>query len=270
MVCIPISWISTYLYCKRKLYLEEVKKLKSSSDEFKVREEIKNKIFESINSVDEEIVRSIKSFKKLDELQMIYRKKYYDLVQKIIRDNVMRLSSVGLSITDFFHEVWPLILKEVNLRADNIFGFIVRERVYSGELWSRLYPKYLSEVTLKNDWLSGKISRIEIYPDYIVPIELKQGKAPKEGLWPGDKAYLEACMLLVESEFGKKVNHAIIYYLESNEVRKVNNTKFIKDFVYALLEDIRDSLRGDLPDFVKNRNKCNRCPLREKCYKITN
>jgi len=27
-------------------------------------------------------------------------------------------------------------------------------------------------------------------------------------------------------------------------------------------------LKGRLPDFVKNKNKCTRCPLKEKCYGV--
>ena len=268
MKSIPVSWLSNYLYCKRKLYLEQVRKLKIFNTESLIKGQIRHSIFNKINSVDKTIVESIKSFKKLDEIQMIFRKEYFDLAKQIIDENRMRLFSIGLNTTDFFHEIWPSVLKEVDLRSKNIFNFIIREKIYGRELWSKLFPKYLSEVNLVSDKLRGKIDRIEVYSDYMVPVELKTNKAPKEGVWLGDRVQIGAYMFLVEKEFEKKIDYGFINYLESGEIRKVENDEFIEDFLSSLLEDIDKTLKGPLPDFVKNKNKCDNCSLKEKCYNL--
>jgi CRISPR/Cas system-associated exonuclease Cas4 (RecB family) len=264
----PVSWISTFLYCKRKLYLEQTRNLKVSNERYIVKEEIRHRIFNEINSVDEEIVKSIKSFKVLEEIEMIFRKRYYSLAHNIIKENDFKLAEIGLKVVDFFHEVWSGVLKEAQLRAKNLFVFISREKIYSDELWSKLVPKYLSEVSLESDKLKGVVDRIEIYPGSVVPIELKFGKGPKEGVWPGDRAQVESYMVLSSAEFGKKVDYGFVNYLESGELRKVPNNEFVPEFIDGLIENINNTLEGNLPDFVKNKNKCTRCPLKEKCYGV--
>lgn len=259
MKTMPISWISSYLYCKRKLYLEKSKK---DDEIYLVKRKLRQKIYDSINSVDEELVKSIRSFKTLEDVNMLFRQRYYELVQTVINNNRDKLESGA----DFFHEVWPSVLKEINLRSENVFEFMMKEKVYSSELWSKLFPKYLSEVYLENKKLKGFVDRIEIYPDFMVPVYLKKGKAPKEGVWPSDRAIVEAQMILIAKEFGRKVNHGFVNYLESEEIRKVQNNEFVVEFIDGLLEDIDKSLNGSLPGFVKNRKKCEKCSLKEKCY----
>lgn len=264
----PISWISTYLYCKRKLYLEQTRKIGVFEDKMPIKSDLKYRIFDKINSVDEEIVKSIKSFKKLDEIQMVFRRKYYEIANEIIEEGGESLLKIGCGVADFFHEVWPIILKEVNFRANNIFNFMIRRKIYSEELWKELFPKYLSWVRLENNMLKGTVDRIEIYPEHIVPIELKTSKGPTEGVWPGDRLQVESYMILAEGNFGKKVKHGFVNYLESEERRLVQNNEFIGDYVSTILDSIDKCLDGKLPSFVKNRNKCARCTMKEECYKL--
>ncbi len=263
---IPVSWISTYLYCKRKLYLEEVKEMRVPHNKYVIKGNIRHKIFDRINTIDEEIVRSIKTFMKKEDILMLFRKRYFEEVNKILKEDVMKLSSIGLNTTDYFHEIWKSILAEATLRSENIFGFLVKEKVYSAELWAKLFPKYLSEVELENEDLKGIIDRIEVYPSGVIPVELKSSKGPKEGVWPGDRVQVESYMILAEGEFGRKVSHGFVNYLESGEIRRVPNNEFVKDFVGGILDNIEETLKGKLPDFVKNKNKCTRCPLKDKCY----
>jgi len=260
----PISWISTYLYCKRKLYLEQVRNLKGSDNEFLIKGEVRHKIFDKINTVDEEIIKSIKSFKKIDEIQMVFRKKYYEIVNEIIKGSDTKLSSGA----DFFHEIWPIVLREVELRASNVFNFMIRDKIYSDELWSNLFPKYLSEIRLEDNMLKGVIDRVEVYPEHVVPVELKTSKGPREGVWSGDRIQVESYMLLLEREFGKKVKHGFVNYLDSEEKRVVLNNEFVREYISTLLDSIDKCLDGKLPSFVKNRNKCARCTMKEECYKL--
>mgnify|MGYP003966777989 FL=1 len=264
----PINWISTYLYCKRKLYLEQAMEIGSSDEKYPLKLDLKYRIFDEINSVDEEIVKSIKSFKKLDEIQMIFRRKYYEIANAVIEEGEESLSKINYSVANFFHEIWPFILKEVNFRADNLFNFMIRRKIYSDELWKELFPKHLSEVRLENNMLKGVVDRIEIYPEHIVPVELKNSKGPNEGVWPGDRLQVESYMVLAEGNFGKKVKHGFVNYLGSGEKRLIKNNEFVEDYLSTILDSIDKCLKGKLPNFVKNRNKCTKCPLKGECYKI--
>lgn len=263
---IPIDWISTFLYCKRKLFLEEVEKLKEERKEYLVRMKIKDDVYEKINSVDREIVESIKNLMKLDEVEMLFRKKYYSLVQEIIKEHKFELEKLGLKGTDIFHSLWKDLLEEVEMRAKNVYSFFIRERIFSAKLWSQLFPKYLSWVEIENESIIGKVDRIELFENKCVPILFKNSMAPKEGVWPSDRAKVEVFMVLVEKELGKKIEGGYVNYLGSKEIRRVPNNEFVNDFVLGLVDNIRNTLNGKLPDFVKNRNKCEKCPLKEKCY----
>ena len=122
---IPIDWISTFLYCKRKLFLEEVEKLKEEREEYLIRRKIKDEVYEKINSVDKEIVESIKNFMKLDEVEMLFRKKYYSLVQEGIKEYKFELEKLNIKGTDVFHSLWKDVMEEVELRAKNVYSFFI-------------------------------------------------------------------------------------------------------------------------------------------------
>ncbi len=263
---IPIDWISTFLYCKRKLFLEEVEKLKEEREEYLIRRKIKDEVYEKINSVDKEIVESIKNFMKLDEVEMLFRKKYYSLVQEGIKEYKFELEKLNIKGTDVFHSLWKDVMEEVELRAKNVYSFFIREKVFSSQLWSNLFPKYLSWIKIENESIFGKVDRVEVFESKCVPILLKNSTGPKEGVWPSDRAKVEVFMVLAEKELGKKIECGYVNYLGSKEIRKVPNNEFVGEFVLGLVDNIRNSLNGKLPDFVKNRNKCEKCPLKEKCY----
>ena len=46
---------------------------------------------------------------------------------------------------------------------------------------------------------------MEIYENGYVPIELKTGKMPKEGVWPGHKVQIAAYSMLIEEKFKTEV-----------------------------------------------------------------
>jgi len=268
MSVMPINWISTYLYCKRKLYLEEVKNFKGLDDKYLLKKEIREKIYNEINFSDQEIVQSINVPTKKEDVLSLFRKKYNEIVQKFLKDYDIRLLELHISPIDYFHEIWPILLVEANIRSNNVFGFMIKEKIYSKELWAKLSPKILSLVKLEDSNLSGVVDRIEVYEDKVIPIEVKLGSGPKEGVWPGDRIQVESFIILSEKEFGKKVPYGLINYVESEKIRNVLNNEFIGEYIRGLIEDIEKTLKGDLPDFVKNRKKCIRCPLRERCYSI--
>jgi len=265
---VSITWISTWLYCKRKLYLEQVRNFKVENEAFEIKSELKKRVFDDINSADKRIVVSFNSFKSLEDIQMVFRKEYYKIIQGIVNENRIKLFNIGLNVTDFFHEIWPSALEEAKTRSNNLFSFILKEKIYSDELWSKLYPRYLSNVYFNNNKIEGVLEKVELYQDYSIPIKVRTGKAPKEGVWPSDKVLMEIFIYLTEKEFGKKVEHGIINYLGSEEVRKVSKSEHAEEFMSLLLEDLNNTLKGSLPGFVKNRKKCDKCPLKERCYAL--
>jgi len=187
---ISVSMLSSYLFCSRKLFLQQVLDLKEPPKESMVLGSLRHEIYEFINKTEEKIVISIEKKPQYDELLSKYKNFYSRALREKIIKNKSRIKNVNLDIVDVFKRTWPLILEEAESRAKNIFGFIQKYNVYGLELWEQLTPKIISEIRIDSNTLQlrGIVDKIEIYENGYVPIELKTGKnAKRRGVaWPSN------------------------------------------------------------------------------------
>ncbi|MBU1245830.1 MAG: CRISPR-associated protein Cas4 [Nanoarchaeota archaeon] len=268
---IAVSKLSEYLYCKRKLYLQEVLGFVPELKREVVKGSIRHNVFDDVNKLDESIVKSFKRFVPFSDVFMSYRSAYYKSFFGFVQRNKEDLLKVGIKPMEFFHEKWPAFLFEARERANKVHNLMGKEKVFGDQLWERLFPKYMTEIWVESDFLKlkGVIDRIEIFEDRAVPIELKTGKMPHEGVWPGHRIQLEAYMLLINEGLGKNVKEGYIEYLDSKERRGVVMNPFVREEIVGLVNDVFAMLESDkVPEKVKNENKCKSCALREKCYNL--
>ncbi len=266
---ISVSMLSAYLYCKRKLFLEYVLGLFEPEKEALVKGSIRHETYDKVNSMEEELVKSIK---KGDDFEAIYSKYvlvYARLLRETITENKYRLRNVKLPLIDAYHQIIPFFRKESELRAFNLHSFIAKHNVFGEELWEKLIPKIESEFKIDSDALElkGIIDQIEVYPDGKVPIELKTGNAPTEGVWPGHRIQLGAYALLMEEKFKQEIKEGFVVYLDNQERRRISINPFLKQEVKDIKNKVRELLEGkDAPEFESNLNKCAKCGLKEKCF----
>lgn len=160
---------------------------------------------------------------------------------------------------------------ESRQRAVNIFSFIKKKNIYGDELWEALTPKIISELSIQSDdlGLRGIIDMIEVYPDKKIPVELKTGSSPREGVWPGHKIQVAAYGMLMEGEFNQPVQEGYIVYLDANDRRKVPFNVFLKDEIKSLIQKV-NAIKGstEAPAILANSPKCRSCGLREKCAQV--
>jgi CRISPR-associated protein Cas4 len=266
---ISVSMLSSYLYCKRKLFLEYVLKLVSPEKEVLVKGSIRHETYDKLNKLEEQIVKSINLD---DDFESIYKKYityFAKLLRQTITENKFRLRDVKLPLIDAYQQILPFLIRESEIRALNLYNFIEKHNIYGGELWEKLTPKIESEFRIDSPGLElhGIIDQIEVYPEGRVPIELKTGTAPTEGVWPGHRIQLGAYALLMEEKFGKEIKEGFVYYLDTQEKRRIAINPFLKEEVKELKEKVRELLCSkEIPDFVENQNKCNKCSLREMCF----
>ena len=268
---IAVTKLSEYLYCKRKLYLREVLGFIPELKREVVKGSIRHDVFDKVNKLDEEIIKSFTRFLSFSDVFMAYRSAYYKSFSGFVKQNKSNLLKVGVKPLDFFHEKWPAFLFEARKRANNVHSFMAKEKVYGNELWERLFPKYLTELRVESDFLKlkGIIDRIEVFEDRAVPIELKTGKMPHEGVWPGHRVQLECYMLLINEVLGKNVQEGYVEYLDGKERRKVVMNPFVRGEIVGLVSDVFAMLESDkVPEKCKNENKCKSCALREECYNL--
>jgi len=266
---ISVSMLSAYLFCSRKLFLQQVLALKEPPKESTILGSLRHEIYDFINRSEEKIVTTIKEKIQYNELITTYKSFYSKALREKIIKNKSRIKEVNLDIVDVFKKTWPLILDEAEIRAKNIFDFIQKYNVYGQELWEKLTPKIISEIWVDSDklQLKGIIDKVEIYENGYVPIELKTGKMPKEGVWPGHKVQIAAYSMLIEEKFKTEVKEGFVNYLDANQTRHIAINPFMRQEILDLVKEVQEILKShDLPNYCKNKNKCVNCGLRETCY----
>lgn len=265
---ISVSLLTTYLYCKRKLFLQEVLKLVEVPKDVVILGSIRHECYDKINKAEEELVKNIKKELSLEELQQQYKSRYSVLIRNIIINNKKKIKNINLDLAELFKRIWPEFLIESSIRARNVHNFLIKNKIYGEELWQKLSPKIHSEYYINSEelGLKGIIDKLEFYEDDIIPFELKTGKVPERGVWENHKIQIAAYLLLLEKKFNKEINIGYIKYLDANEDRAVIFNPFLRDQILILKNNVECLLNSkELPDFCNNEKKCSSCGLKKQC-----
>ena len=266
---ISVSLLSTYLYCSRKLFLEQVLLLEEPPKESIVMGSIRHETYDNINKKEEEIVTSITKKVPLESIQALYKKEYLAILRKAIVSNRKRLEEVNINMLDAYKKSFPFIMEESDTRANNIFNFVEANKVFGEELWQKLTPKILSELRVQSDELKlrGVIDQVHVYDNEYVPFELKTGRTPSDGVWPSHRIQIAAYSLLLQERFNKEIKEGFVVYLDTKEKRHIAINPFMKQEVKQIVDEIIALLESkELPDFCNNENKCRKCGLKQTCY----
>jgi len=272
---ISVTWLSSYLYCKRKFFLEQVLGMAEPLNEIIVKGKIKHEVYDLANKQERGIVLSIDSADR-EFIFGKYKNAYLKNLNNILLIQKSTLESLKLSQKELFEELWPFFQNEANARTDNIVNFVKKTQLFGKELWEALQPKIESEMYIESDnlGLKGKIDRVEKYqnPDNFIPVELKTGSAPKEGVWEGHLIQVSAYMMLLEDRFNAKIDTGKVVYLSQGATRDVKINPFIKDEIKRLVREINALLakseHKEAPAIAANRNKCDSCGLRKGCFNL--
>ncbi len=266
---ISVSTLSSYLYCPRKLYLERVLKLIKPPKDVLLKGTIRHETHENISIVEEMLIKRITKKDSLKEIQEKYKQEYSEILRETIRKYKQKLIALELNPGKIFKEMWPFILNESKIRALNVFTFSQKHDVYGEQLWQELTPKIISEFSLNSTKLGirGRIDQIEDYGEEFVPYELKTGKMPEKGIWPGHRIQIGAYILMLEEKLEKPVKEGFIRYLDKDETRQVTMNPFFRDEIIELIAKVNKLFKSnEIPDFIDNGNKCNACELKKDCY----
>lgn len=266
---ISATTLAGYLYCQRKLYLQYVLKIAPPPKDVLVKGSVNHEVFDRINQVEENIIKSIRKFPTFGDLFALYRSTYYGFLVDTLKKREAEMKEVGLVPMELFHKSWPMFLREAQIRASNVLDFIKEHKVLGDELWRKLTPKYLTELRIESEklGLKGIIDKIEVRDNKFIPFELKTGRLPKTLVWEGHRIQVAVYALLLEEKFMVPVNEAIVDYVEHSEKRKVMIDQETREMVFDLIIKVNALLESkEIPPIVENRNKCKACSLKEKCY----
>jgi CRISPR-associated protein Cas4 len=266
---LSVTDLCSYLYCSRKLYLRKVFKIYEPIKEVTFKGSFRHEIHDLASKADEETVRSVKTKLSLNEIKELYLLKYKEILRKVIVNNKELLKKFNLKGNDVFAKNMPVIEEEADLRATNVHKTIIDFNVVGDELWEKLTPKIISELRIEDPklGLKGIIDQIYKYEEDLVPIELKTGKAPRDGVWPGHKIQIAAYALLLEGKFNEQIKEGFVHYLEAEQKRHIPINAFLRLEVKELINKVNTLIKSsEIPNFCGNDNKCRVCGLKETCY----
>jgi CRISPR-associated protein Cas4 len=265
---ISVTFLTAYMYCKRKFFLEQIAGIAEPPKEVLVTGKIKHNVFDLANKQERGIVLAVTNSDK-EQIETKYKEMYAKNLKNTILINKDALNKVEKSLSDAYKELWPFFEEEAKVRAENLHKFAAENNIFGKELWEKLTPKIESEVYVESEnlQLKGKVDRIEVYADKIVPVELKTGSGPKEGVWEEHQVQIGAYMMLLEEVLGKKASVGRVSYLKDKEDREVSLNPFLRDEIVKLVKEVQEFIeKKNIPDFTRNRNKCESCGLKENCY----
>ncbi len=268
---VSATMLGTYLYCTRKLYLEKVFGMIEIPKEQLVFGKIRHNCFETATIEEKNIVKSITKNMNLVDVQNVFTNFYSEILKKQIENNRSSFECLNILSEEVFEKIWPKFLKESILRTKTVFAFAQQNNVFEEELWSMLVPKIKSEISMESEALElrGIIDRLEIYPEALVPVEMKTGSMPAEGVWPSHKVQIAVYMLLAESNYKIPIRKGIVRYLDTETDRIISMNPFLKYEIADLVKKVKEILNSEkIPNFCGNRNKCASCGLKKKCYEL--
>jgi CRISPR-associated protein Cas4 len=266
---ISVTDISSYMYCQRKFYLNKVLNIKEPVKEVMVKGSIKHHSHDLANKNEKEIILNIDEIDK-EIIEKIYKKYYSVFLREAIKKYKKDIDSFGINSVELFSEMWEDFEKDAQQRASQVFDFASFSNFTGEKLWEHFYPKIESELWIESQELQlrGIIDRIEMYPNKKVPVELKTGKAPSSGVWPGHQIQIGAYIMLMQEKFSDlKINEGFIHYTQENKKNSIILNPFLKQKIITLAKEVEEMMKSDkIPQICKSEGKCNCCGIKNTCY----
>ncbi|PIY60499.1 CRISPR-associated protein Cas4 [Candidatus Woesearchaeota archaeon CG_4_10_14_0_8_um_filter_47_5] len=269
---LSVTHLSAHLYCSRKLYLEQVLKLREPEKAPLILGTIRHRVLEQLGKTDEQLVLSVTEKATPDSLFDQWKHVHASFLRELIVEHRDKLAPFTISPLEVYQRNLSFLMTEQSRRITAVLAFSRENRLFGRELWKGIIPKLTPEYKLVSETLglTGIIDQVEDWKTEIVPVEFKTGSLPQTGTWPGHEIQVGAYALLLEEQFNVPVLKGIIRYLDYDTNRTIYINPFLKQRIHSLIDEVSCTLHSSqLPARVKNKNKCRSCGLKEICYDDT-
>ena len=249
---IPVSALSSWTYCPMEFYNTYVLKIKKIPEDIMIMGLIKHKLHENIAKQEQKIITSLKAENAQETLQNTY----LNQLKTILVEHTNALRAAKIPIDTAFQKTIPVIKFEVEDKITTILP-LLKKGITGEQLWQTITPKLKTEYPIQSEklCLRGRIDRLECHENKLVPVELKSGKPPQEGAWPGHKIQATAYALMLEDKFNTTVPESAIHYIDQNARRILTINPFMKEEVIETTAKIKGCLN------TKEKPKgCGKCP----------
>ena len=263
---ISVTVLSDYLYCPRKVYLRYVLKFVPIVRKAMIVGRVKHDVFDAINKNEEDLILNIKP-SELENIESVYKQTFSNLLASSISKFESDIKDSGLDKERLFSDSLKKFLDEASYKAKTLKDFIQKTGLFGKDLLDAIPGKYKSELFLSSRKLrlKGIIDKVEVLGNVHVPVELKTGSMPQDGVWPGHRIQLASYILLLNEKF--KSDHGFVDYLDYDVRRKIVMNPFLEDEVKELVGNVQDLLNSsEIPKICDNPNKCKSCNFKGSCF----
>ncbi|MBW3019091.1 PD-(D/E)XK nuclease family protein [Candidatus Woesearchaeota archaeon] len=252
---ISVSALSSYIHCPRQFFVHYVLKEALPPKDVIVLGSIKHKVYEMIADREKDIICSLLPG---SDVHSVLRTCFVKFLRDAVRASSNRLRTVQLPLVDAFRLCLPAVEFEVKSRVAPVSA-LLDAGLYGEDLYAELSPKVKSEYSVKALELSGRVDRLECHPDRVIPVELKSGKPPDEGVWDTHRMQVACYMLMLAEHFGTAVNKAVVHYIDADMKREVTMNPFLEEWVHSTRDACMALLESKTPPKGCGRETCEYC-----------
>ena len=257
---LSVTDLCSYKFCPRSLYVKLVLGMQAPLKPVMVLGSIRHKVFEDASKKEKEIVEQISKETKPSQVQNFFSGSYAEVLESSVRKFSVQLDALKIDKTKVLEELRPCVKSQSEERAEEISDFSSKHKVFGEKLWKKLSPKILSEIRLSSPSLKlrGIVDRIQVHNGEYVPVEIKTGKVPFNGVWPDHLLQLSAYMMLVNEKFKVRVTKGAVNYVKENSFREVHHNPFMDYEVLSVRDKVFDLIESDIPR-VCGKSYCQIC-----------
>ena len=264
MQFIPVTALSSWTRCPRQFFMSYVMRVEEPPKDVMILGLVKHKLHEKMTAEERKVVENLQKHSNPAEL---LRASFTKLLSSIITSYSNSLRTVNVSLVQAFQSSMPIVRHEAEERASRIIPLL--EKGLSGEeLWQALSPKVKTEYSLKSEklGLKGRIDRLECYDNLLLPVELKSGNPPQEGVWEEHRIQAAAYALMLQDTFKTDVSEAVVQYVDHNLRRTVVLNPFLREQVMEIAKEVRACLESEELPAGCGRESCKACTQSEQLF----
>ena len=257
---LSVTDLCSYKFCPRSLYIKLVLGLKVPLKPVMVFGSIRHKVFEDANKGEKELVERIDESTNRSQIKRLFSGSYNKILEISVKKFSSQLDSLHIEEKEVVESLKPSVKAQSEERAGQISDFSSKHRVFGEKLWKKLSPKVLSEIRIFSPSLKlrGVVDRIHVHSGEYVPVEIKTGRVPFDGVWPDHMLQLSAYMMLVNEKFEVKVSRGMVNYVKENAFREVYHNPFMDHEVISTRDRVFEMMESDIPK-VCGRPCCEVC-----------
>lgn len=242
-----VSEVALYTKCPRKVYFAS--RNETIADEIK-KPYIRHLLLKELALSCAEIARS------KQEILPLLQTRVEEIVQEIITIYSDELEHIDENqfkdAVEDVYEALPAIAANLKNQSDEE----MIELITPVEIEPLMHSDKLN--------LSGAPSAIVFHDDQKMPLLIKSGNAPEQGVWKNDRIPLAAYSMLAEERYDQPVNSAVLFYASQGQARPVRIRSAERREVLNILKRIEKIKNGKMPQ-AKRGKLCGYCPYEQKC-----